>query len=345
MDTQKYRDASLKAVNCLISQMDENALYQQEELKGEFSALYKLPTQLLLWGKQEIANKIFDHVKKNVLQPNGDFYSYPKKKGWERKCCNPLLAYNWPYINGWIAVAAQRGGRFDISVPAFNYIRTFYDPVQKGFLWNQPYNPDVDTLEQSLCAFMCGHLGYTALFCGDMEVACSTGDTLIRFMDIQPNLDEEFLMKMDSSGQLIRSGWPEDKTVFFRIKRKESPNLFYQLGFPAILLAKLYLATGTKRYLEGARSYLDFAYSCGESLYTFIKSHKVAYGASLVAAITKEKKYATMATRISDFIMSTRTESGMFLSTSPILERFDQTAENIGWMREISVELESYQRS
>ena len=77
-----------------------------------------------------------------------------------------------------------------------------------------------------------------------METARDTGDTLIRFCELQPNLDEEFLLKMDSRGRLITSGWAEDKAAYFRIKRKQQPNLFYQLGFPAIFLGKLYLATG-----------------------------------------------------------------------------------------------------
>ena len=108
-------------------------------------------------------------------------------------------------------------------------------------------------------------------------------------------------------------------------------------SFPVVI-------SGDKRYIDGARRYLDFALSCGDSLYTFIKSHKVAMGAAIVAAITKEAKHAILATKIADNLLTTRTDDGMFLSTSPLIERVDQTAENCGWMREIATELESYLR-
>ena len=45
------------------------------------------------------------------MQKDGDFMSFPSKSGLERKTDDQVLANYWPYINGWIAMAAQRLGR------------------------------------------------------------------------------------------------------------------------------------------------------------------------------------------------------------------------------------------
>ena len=55
--------------------------------------------------------QVLDNLKEKFMQKDGDFLSFPSNAGLERKTDDQVLARYWPYINGWIAMAAQRLGR------------------------------------------------------------------------------------------------------------------------------------------------------------------------------------------------------------------------------------------
>ncbi|KAK6186566.1 hypothetical protein SNE40_008580 [Patella caerulea] len=341
----EYRDSSERAVKFLAERLNEKGQQPEEDMRKEVSSIYKLPNQLLLSGREALCMKVLDDIKQRFLAPDGDFLSYPEKTGWQRKTSLWLLAYNWPYVNGWLTVTAQRAARYDISRPAYSYILNFYNPVQNGFLWREPYDSSKGGkgIDQSICAFMCGHLGYTSLFMGDFDRARATAEVLCRFVSKQPNLDKEFLIKMDAStGELMSSGWKDEDKTFFTIDRKEADNRYYQLGFPVIFLQKMYLATGEKHFLNAACAILDFADTCHPNVYKYYKTHKVGYGAALVARVTGNEKYQTMARKIADNILTFQEPSGLFLPDCPMLERLDQSAEYTGWLREIYVELDGF---
>jgi hypothetical protein len=44
------------------------------------------------------------------------------------KTSDPVLALYRGYMNGWIAMAAHKLGRFDLSFPAWTHLRTFWNP-------------------------------------------------------------------------------------------------------------------------------------------------------------------------------------------------------------------------
>ncbi|ESO82815.1 hypothetical protein LOTGIDRAFT_229826 [Lottia gigantea] len=341
----EYLESSLKAVKFLAGRLNEKGQQPEEDTKNEISAIYKLPNQLLLSGQEALCNKVLDDIKERFLAPNGDFESDRSKTGWQRKTSLWLLAYNWPYVNGWMVVASQRAARFDISRPAYDYVKTFFHPVRGGFLWREAYDSSKggEGIDQSMCAFMTAHLGYTALTVGDWERAKAAGEILCQFVAKQPNLDKEFLMKMDSStGELVAEGYSAEDRTFFSVVRTEADNRYYQLGFPAIFLQKLYLATAQKHFLNTACAILDFADTCHPNIYKYYKTHKVGYGAALVARATGNEKYKIMAQKIADNMVSFQDPSGIYLPNCPLLERLDQSAEYAGWLREIYVELDGF---
>ena len=96
---------------------------------------------------------------------------------------------------------------------------------------------------------------------------------------------------------------------------------------------------GDSLYLETAKSYLDFALSCHDSIRSFYFSHKVAWGAAIIANITKDDRYVNLSKSIVDYLLSIQDGSGVWLKDEPAHTSFDQTAEIAIWLREISAEL------
>ncbi|XP_071092153.1 uncharacterized protein [Haliotis cracherodii] len=346
---QKYIDASRKGIKFMAENLDENGQFTGEDVRYDIDSMYKLPNQLLLDGRPREANRLLNNLKKNFLQQNGDFLSFPEKTGWERKTSDWHVTYNWPYVNAWICMAAQKAGRFDISFPSFNYLKTFWNPNLGAFNWCEPYDAAKEGrgVDQSSCIFLNSHLGFTCLYFGDLDKARSTGDAIIKAFDGQPNLDEGLYMKISGDkGEVVTEGWGEDpkKTLFFVVKRKVGGQMYWQLGYPIIFLYKLHLATGEPRYLEYSKKVADFAHSCHSDVLTYDKSHKVMYGAGLLAAATKEEKYKKMAETIADSILGHQGKDGRWLPECPILDIFDQTSENAGWYREMFVEFDAFEQ-
>jgi hypothetical protein len=111
------------------------------------------------------------------------------------------------------------------------------------------------------------------------------------------------------------------------------------IGYPIAFLAKLYEATAEKVYLKAARDYLDFALSCDDNLRSSPTSHKVAWGAAVLARITSDPHCTELAVTIADHLLAIQDPSGAWLVDQPAHTTFDQTAEISIWLQEISAEL------
>ena len=107
------------------------------------------------------------------------------------------------------------------------------------------------------------------------------------------------------------------------------------IGYPIAFLGKLYLATTDSEYLATALNYLDFTMGCHSSIRAFHFSHKVAWGAAIIAGITKEGKYTAFAEKIVDHLLAIQDADGAWLKNEPAHTSFDQTAEIAIWLREI----------
>lgn len=125
------------------------------------------------------ATGLLEFIRGRFMRPDHDFATSTRHKS-----DNAAFTEYWAYPNGWLAMAAQRMGRFDIAYPAFEYLRSCHEPDRGGFLTNE--------------------------------------------------------------------------------------------------------ATADDRYLRAARGYLDFGLSCEGNLRSCHTSHKVAWGAAVLARITEE---------------------------------------------------------
>ncbi|MDJ0657961.1 MAG: hypothetical protein QNJ42_00565 [Crocosphaera sp.] len=321
-----YLESSEQAIHWLKSQMNEDGNYGLSNT--DLACYYKSPYLFYVSGEITLANQILTYIKNNFLQKNGDFLA---KNGHKSK----NIAFNeyWAYINGWIMLTAQKMGRFDVAYPAYSYLKLFYDTELGGFKTHKPEDNN-----QVFDILTTAHLGLTSLYFGELEKAKKAGNFLKKVLDIQPNIRKNFYLRINQKQQLITE-FSQDVSVFYCVSTFEPNQAYFMIGYPIAFLGKLYLATQNNHYLEIAQNYLDFAEQCNPNIRTFYFSHKVAWGASIVANLTQESQYRNLAFDIADYLVSLQNNEGMWLKDEPNFTSFDQTAEIAIWLREISTEL------
>ncbi|KAL4220010.1 hypothetical protein ACF0H5_020422 [Mactra antiquata] len=331
---EKFLLASRKTAKYLCKLVDDDGVLKHDDINMDLCSQYKLTTLLLISGYTKQANKLLDRIKKDFMQPNGDFLSYPEKKDGEQKSSSFPMTHFWSYMNAWIAMAAHRLGRFDISYPAFEYCKTYFNPNVNMVCVTEPYN-DSNT-ELTMDCLSTSHFGLLCLYMGDLEKAKLCGEGMITFIAEQPDIDNIlYLRKSVSTGKIITVP-PENMEPFFMVKKDSPKQLYFFIGYVGIFMAKLFQATDDQRYFQCAKSMIDFALTCHESICMFSFSHKVGYAAALVAKETKEAKYRRLAIGLGEYLISIQTEEGLFCKEMDIMDRFDQSAEIAIWLREMN---------
>lgn len=315
MNIERYLHASRRATDALLARLRPDGSFGSEA--DDLCCYYKAPTALFLGGHLPEAHRVLDHIKAQYQAGLADTRS-------------PILHQFRAYMAGWIAMGAQRMGRFGIAGILRAYLRSFSHP-NGGFTTEAPFADGDGGVDMLTTA----HLGLAALYFGMPDRALAAGELLAKFLEGQP--EDAMLLRMDTHGDLVSNFEPDVASVY-RISRHVPMQPFFMVGYPAAFLAKLYLTLNHPHELTTARRYLDFALSC-EGVDEFHYSHKVAWGAALVARHSGEDRYARLATRIADHLLDMQEPDGMWLSDAGPHVSLDQTAENAVWLREMAAEL------
>lgn len=319
--------ASNRATEYLKSRLSESGGFGPDVT--DLAAHYKVPYLMHCSGNLTVAHGVLNHIVTTFMTPNGDFVT---RQG--LKSDNPAFQEYWAYPNAWIVIAAHKLGRFDVSCRGYGYLQGFHDSALDGILTRDPETesePIADVLTNA-------HLGLAALYLGDVETARAAARMLERCAALQPDLAAAFYLRLDADGIPITECAPE-AAMFHWVSATEPQQAYFMIGYPMAFLGKLYQATGDAAYLSSARSYLDFALSCGDSIRSFHYSHKVAWGAAVLANLTKDEDALDLAKSIVGHLLDTQDPGGMWLPEEPPLVSYDQTAEIAIWLREISAEL------
>ena len=326
-----YLEASNHAVDFLVSQIQADGSYGPTD---DLAAYYKSPSTLYAAGRVEEANRLVDYIRTRFLQPNGDVLTAPGNKS-----ADGALVEYYHYTNTWIAMGAQRLGRFDVAVPTHNYLLDFYNKHQGGYNTTGPYHPSnkdgivTDTLSTS-------HGGLMALYFGDMDRARAAGDLLLDIYAAQDNLSAGLYLRIDRKGKLIKE-YPPELAVFYFVSATDENQAYFFVGYPIAYLGLLYRATGDDRYQEGANNYLTWALGTTGNIRSFFYAHKVGWGAAINAKNTGNPAYAQLARDIANHLVSIQQPNGQFLPELGTFGSFDQTSEIALWLRYIHAELVS----
>jgi hypothetical protein len=320
---ETYQQAANSALAWITSQIDEEGSLGSDN--RDLACYYKLPYLMQLAGRVVETHRLLDFVSANFQRPNGDFATSE-----QQKTADPVLSLYPGYINGWIAMAAHKAGRFEISLPAWEYLLGFHDPASGGFMLQRAGNGNGSPVE----VLMTAHLGMAALYFGDVQRATGAGRMLRQFLDLQPDIGHRFLLRMAHGGQL-QTDFPAEAAGLHVIDAEQPGQAWFFIGYPIAFLARLSLATGDLGFLSSASRYFDFARRCGERLVAEHFAHKVAWGAAELGRASGDPEHLALSARIAERLIAAQDASGSWLADQPPCTRFDQSAEVAIWLLEI----------
>ena len=325
VDRTRYEQAADRGVRWLTAWLGDDGSYGPQA--DDLACYYKSPYLFGSSGRARQASEVLEFVRRRFMGSDYDFATAS-----HHKSDNAAFNEYWVYPNGWLVMGAQRLGRFDIAYPAFEYLRSAHEPDRGGFLTGGPCGDgETDALTTA-------HLGLVCLYLGDLPRAEGAGRWLARLMTLQPDSRAGLFLRCDRAGDLIRD-IPQNKAVFYLVSAREPDQAYFMIGYPIAFLAKLYKVTAEEVYLNAARDYFEFAFSCKSDLRSSPTSHKVAWGAAVLARITHDHRCAELAVTIADHLLAVQDRSGAWLVDQPAHTTFDQTAEISIWLQEISAEL------
>ncbi|HWM88213.1 MAG TPA: hypothetical protein VNO33_20305 [Kofleriaceae bacterium] len=331
MSRTTFRDRLLAsahhAVARLASELREDGSYGPRH--QDLASYYKSPALFLAAGRWDLADRVLGFIAQRFLREDGDFQT--PEAG---KTDDPELAARPGYPNGWIAVAAQRLGRFEVSEPAWSHFKRYFHPGLGGGCVEGPHEPGA---ARRIDMLMTAHLGLSALFFGDGEVAHRAEQVLVRFLDQQPEPAARMLLRMDESGALVQE-LAGEQTRDHQVRADASDQAWPSIGHAIGFLALLHRITGSGEALRAARGYLDFALACpvlpGEP-----RAHQVAWAAALLGEISQAPPYFDLSVAIARVLMAGQGSGGLWRDADGDVAphtSFDQTAETALCLLEIA---------
>lgn len=323
----RYEQAAELAVGWLAAHLRDDGSYGAEA--DDLACYYKAPYLFSVSGRAREAARLLTFIRHRFMRADHDFTTFPGHKS-----DNPAFTEYWTYPNGWLAMAAHRMGRFDVACPAFDYLRSYYDPAQEGFRTSTPHGSG----DGGTDALTTAHLGLACLYFGDIERAVSAGRWLAQLLALQPDLASGLLLRRDHAGRIV-ADFPADQAAFHVVRSREPDQAYFMIGYPLAFLGKLFDATADDGHLRTAHGYLEVALSCEGNLRSCATSHKVAWGAAILSRITGDPRARQLSTTIADHLLDIQDRTGAWLTDQPAHTTFDQTAEIAIWLQEISAEL------
>jgi hypothetical protein len=289
----------------------------------DLASYYKSAALLLAAGRWDLADGVLGFIAQRFMQEDGDFATPDAGTS-----ADPGLAAHPARAGAWIAVAAQRLGRFEISEPAWSRLKRFLHPDLGGACLEGPYEAEAARhVEMSTTAL----LGLCALYFGDGEIVHRAAETLVRFLDQQPDPARRMLLRMDGRGQLV-----DDSAAGHEIVADATEQSWDALGIPIAFLGLLHRVTTSGEALRAARGYLDFALAC-PTLAGELHAHQVAWGAAILGEIARAPRYLDASVAIARNLIATQSAAGLWREAeAPPHTCFDDSAESALCLLEIA---------
>lgn len=325
-----FSSAARRAVDWLLSQqLDDGSLGPGRNDLGYYCKV----TQLLqITGHARATHRMLDHVARNFQQPDGRFANSSSEKSSAR-----VFSEYEATLDGWLAIAAHRAGRFELARPAWAHLRRFANPGYGGFCLDGHYRGDGHDIIELLTT---AQLGMTALFCGELPLALSAGHCLRRFWEQQPEPEHRVLMRMDDTGEFIVD-WHPRHAGSHVLEGREPNQSWYFVGYPIAFLVMLANATGNsanlaRAHVVTAKAFAGFAERHRDQLMASPHAHAVAWGLTLLAKVSGEPSYAEFAHALAESLVARQSDAGTWHDHSGDMERVDRTAETALCLFEMS---------
>lgn len=279
MDTrliQKYDELAnsvLKGLQAGI--LDDGGLGKNHD---DLLQYYLAPYFLIRKGNYQQALAVLSYMENNYRTSDGVF------KRFQSDDSSDNLRQQYPFIASWIAIAAHKLAKFDLSYPMARMLRNYYHPEQGAFTVIRPFGSGEHVLDVATTVM----LGLMGLYFGDINKASRAGNFLQRCLSLQVNKEQVFYLRLNEEGKFITAFTDEQSHLY--MVSKNQPSSQYILGLAGVFLAKLYQATEDKGFLRTAQVYQEVS----RRLQTNVDAC-ISWGAAVLANITKEQRYIDQA--------------------------------------------------
>ena len=258
-------------------------------------AYYKAGWAFALMGETAAAERSFDFVKRNLQKSDGDFA--PRSHLWHREI-------TYQYANGWFIAGAQKLGRYDVSMPAMQFLLTQQHPEHGGF-----YSQRAEAGERRRSDTMStGIAGVACLATGHIGAARKVADCYNRMIEMQPAPEERFYTTLEADGRLGIQ-FPADETRWRVVDATQADQCDYAVGLPFAYAVLLHEATGEQRYAELAQWFFEFQ-TRSVNPWDGSSGGKAAWGCSKLYRKTGDRRYKDIALHVARSFMACQTPEG-----------------------------------
>jgi hypothetical protein len=305
---EAYRKAAVRAVESQLGYQAADGGFIWEGYAPD--AYHKQCYSWTLSGFVEPAQKLMTWVKADRLQADGQLKEYAGDV----------------YKHAWLFHGAHRIGRFDVSYPVMDWLRSVEAPC--GGLPHMAGEPYCRILSTCMA-------GLGAIYAGDMAFAERIAEWTMGVLAQQTD-DARFYYRTTPHGRLITPK-VEDDALFIDTAQPGQP--YWEVGLPIQLMLRLAMATGDATWIERARPFLDFMYLCAEDKFTFAGSGKSALGAAMFYLLTGDKKARGSALTYGDHLVATQLDNGGWhdpAEPNMLVTFVDHAAEFAVWLQELA---------
>lgn len=325
---RKYEKAVAKGCQWLLGRLQPDGLF--EARNQNLRCYLRSPLALLMGGAPRAAYILLDTLEKRYLCDDGDFRTSSEAK-YGADLFNLKGEKNYYlYGNGWATISAHTNGRFDISYPALAYLLRYQDPWTGGFFSRRGATTKPDERQDLASTASCCQ---ALLFCGKMLEAAKAADFLLRLYELQSENGRFYLSLIRDGGLVTR--FSQEDAFFYVVDQQQTRQAYWMLGYASAVLAKIYLASKQKKYLDGALRYFDFLTACQPDFTSFFGFWKVAWAAALMSSVVNDERYIRCATGLLDRIASAQQQEGYWAWSVEL----GIGVENDDWLCDLSSEM------
>jgi hypothetical protein len=294
-------ESARRSVNWLLARQAADGSWKGLP-NAPVDAYYKAGWAFGLLGEPAAAERVLDYVKKNLLQPNGDFL--PRGDAWS-------IDVHYQYANAWLTIGSQKLGRYDIAAPAAQFLLTQQDPDHGGFYAQKGsagQKMRSDTMSSGIAGIAC-------LATGQMAAARKLATCFERIIEMQPKPQSKFYLTIEANGKL-GTQFPDDQAVWRVVDTQQKDQTWYAVGLPFTFSLLLHQATGEERYAKLSQWYFDFMSRCINP-WDGGSSGKAGWGCSMLYRITGDPRYREIALRVAQNQMNCQGADGSFRWGAP----------------------------
>ncbi|KEQ55417.1 apramycin biosynthesis protein [Sphingobium chlorophenolicum] len=291
------------------------------ELEGSESILFGYYKALLTFtatGRYLEAGRVAHKIKR-------DFYKDGQFGGEQY----PAATVGPIYRDSWLTWGAHLAGRYDMSVPAANAIRSQLCGITGGVLVDGPGR--IIDAGLTCCAL-------TALLAAGKSDEVMKGAELVRaLVEDQPEPEEAFYFRWSPETGYIKPAVGEDGKGW-TVRRTDSGQIYWYIGYLLALMAQMNLLTGERKWINAAEKLLAFVNGCLPEIFGSTSNGKIAWGCAELFAVTGDERFRDVAARMTEWICDVQAADGRWYRSpdQSIPVAFDATFERVFYLSRIA---------